>query len=170
MDFRSGAMDDLDAIIGLFDENITWLVARGSEAQWGSALWSTDEKKIAFLRELLAGGDLTIAEIDGKVVGASLLSRQPMHYVPAIEEPERYLTLLIASPRFRGHSIGSGLIARAREQTLAEGIHLLRVDCWSGGDRKLVEYYTRQGFTPTQRIEVRTDTFVQVFEWRPGDS
>jgi GNAT superfamily N-acetyltransferase len=91
-----------------------------------------------------------------------------MPYVPAIDEPERYLKLLIASPRHRGEKIGHRLIARARERTVAEGVHLLRVDCWAGGDRRLVSYYTGEGFTPTQEIEVRPGTSVQVFEWRPA--
>lgn len=167
MKFRDGSIDDLGAVLRLFDENIAWLVARGSEAQWGSDPWSNDEKKIAFLHDLLIGGSLTIVENDEGVIGASLISTEPMHYVPPIDEPERYLTLLIASPRYRGQHIGRQLIERARKRTTEEGINLLRVDCWSGGDRKLVEYYTNEGFVPTERIEVRPNTFVQVFEWRP---
>ena len=50
----------------------------------------------------------------------------------------------------------------------AEGIGLLRVDCWAGGDRRLVSYYASEGFTPTQEIEVRPGTSVQTFEWRPA--
>jgi predicted N-acetyltransferase YhbS len=85
-----------------------------------------------------------------------------MPYVPAKDEPERYLKLLIASPAHRGEQIGHRLIERARDLVLAAGIGLLRVDCWSGGDRRLVAYYTSEGFTPTEEIEVRPGTSVQV--------
>lgn len=165
--FRDGSANDIDAILALFDANVAWLVARGQEAQWGSEPWSGDEKKVGFVRELLSSGELMIAEIDGEVVGASLLTDHPMPYVPEIEEPERYLKLLIASPEHRGKKIGSRLIELARELTVKDGIELMRVDCWSGGDRRLVDYYVREGFKPTDEIEVRTGTSVQVFEWRP---
>lgn len=164
--FRSGSVDDINHILKLFDENIEWLVERGREAQWGSEPWSGDEKKIGFVRDLLSNGNLTIAEMDGEVVGASLLSENPMSYVPPVDEPERYLTLLIASPKHRGERIGQRLIVLARERTRHDGVELLRVDCWCGGDGKLVDYYTRQGFVPTEQIEVRPGTSVQVFEWR----
>jgi GNAT superfamily N-acetyltransferase len=90
-----------------------------------------------------------------------------MPYVPAADEEERYLKLLIASPAHRGEKIGRQLIALARELTVAAGVGLLRVDCWSGGDRRLVRYYVDEGFVPVQEIEVRPGTSVQVFEWRP---
>lgn len=167
VNFRSGSDQDTDAIVSLFDANIAWLVARGRSAQWGSEPFSTDPKKIEFVREILASGDVTIAEIDVEVVGASVVTDHPMPYVPAIETPERYLKLLIASPRHRGERIGHDLIEMAREHMVKEGIDLMRVDCWSGGDRRLVAYYQSEGFIPTAEIEVRPGTSVQVFEWRP---
>lgn len=164
--FRTGSPDDTDAIMALFDANVAWLVERGRTRQWGSEPWSIDPKKKEFVRDLLASGVVTIAEIDGEVVGASVVSDHPMSYVPSLEEDERYLKLLIASPAYRGSKIGHHLIARSREHTLAAGVDLLRVDCWSGGDRRLVDYYIGEGFTPTEEVEVRPGTWVQVFEWR----
>lgn len=166
--FRPGSDDDTDAVMTLFDANIAWLVERGRTDQWGSEPWSIDTKKIDFVRSLLASGVVTIAETDAALVGASVVSDHPMPYVPAVDEPERYLKLLIASPDHRGERIGHRLIGLARDLTVTEGVDLVRVDCWAGGDRKLVSYYIDEGFTPTQEIEVRPGTSVQVFEWRPG--
>jgi GNAT superfamily N-acetyltransferase len=166
--FRTGSVADTDAVLALFDANIVWLVEQGRSEQWGSEPFSQNPKLVEFARDMLSSGVVTIAEIDGEFVGASVVADHPMHYVPAIEEPERYLKLLIASPAHRGQKIGHRLIELAREYTLAEGVDLLRVDCWSGGDRRLVAYYESEGFTPTQEIEVRPGTSVQVFEWRPG--
>lgn len=165
--FREGTAADTQVVLALFDANVAWLVARGREAQWGSEPWSGDEKKVDFVTEMLSDGELTIAELDNEVVGASLLTDHPMPYVPPIGEPERYLKLLIASPEYRGMKIGHSLIERARERTTDNGIRVMRVDCWSGGDRRLVEYYVGEGFVPTEEIEVRPGTSVQVFEWRP---
>ncbi len=169
MNFRRGSQDDTDAVLALFDANIVWLVERGRSAQWGTEPFSENPKLVEFAREMLASGVVTIAEIDGEVVGASVVTDHPMPYVPAIDEPERYLKLLIASPAYRGQKIGHQLIELARELTVSDGIDLLRVDCWSGGDRRLVAYYESEGFIPTEEIEVRPGTSVQVFEWRPGD-
>ncbi len=166
--FRAGSPADTDAIMALFDANVAWLVERGRTDQWGSDPWSIDPKKVEFVRGLLATGVVTIAEIDGTVVGASVVSDHPMPYVPPLDEDERYLKLLIASPAHRGEKIGHQLIERARANTLAAGVNLLRVDCWSGGDRRLVDYYIGEGFTPTEEIKVRPGTSVQVFEWRAG--
>lgn len=167
MIFRSGTKADYPAVVALFDANIEWLVERGRSEQWGSELWRGDSKKEDFVRDLLSSGIFTIAEIGGEILGASLLTDRPMPYVPPIEEPERYLKLLIASPAHRGKRIGHQLIQRARAQTVEDGVTLMRVDCWSGGDRRLVDYYIGEGFIPTAEIEVREGTSVQVFEWRP---
>jgi len=168
--FRNGSIEDIDAVLALFDANVAWLVERGSSAQWGSEPWSQSPRLVGFVRDLLADGVVTIAEIDGEVVGASVVTDHPMPYVPAPDEPERYLKLLIASPAHRGKGIGQRLIELARERTVADGVDLLRVDCWAGGDRRLVAYYVSEGFTPAQEIEVRPGTSVQVFEWRPPGS
>jgi GNAT superfamily N-acetyltransferase len=165
---RPGSIDDTDAVLALFDANVTWLVERGYAAQWGSEPFSENPRLVKFARELLSSGVVSIAEIAGEVVGTSVVADHPMPYVPATDEPERYLKLLIASPKHRGQKIGHRLIERARDYTVSEGVNLLRVDCWAGGDRRLVSYYTSEGFTPTREIEVRPGTSVQVFEWRPS--
>jgi GNAT superfamily N-acetyltransferase len=169
MQLRPGSVEDLGAILTLFDDNVAWLVSQGREAQWGSEPFSADEKKTAFVRKLIEGGQTTLAIIGDEIVGALIISDEPMHYVPAIQEPEIYVHLLIASPTHRGAGIGSRLIQEARIITASRGVGLMRVDCWSGGDRRLVRYYESQGFTPTQEIAVR-DTSVQVFEMRLAPS
>lgn len=169
MRFRSGSDEDTDAILALMDANVAWLVTRGRDAQWGNEPWSPSPEKSEFVRGLLSCGTVTIAEFEGEVVGASLLADHPMPYIPELEEPEYYLKLLVVSPEHRGEKIGHRLIELARTRTTEDGIGLLRVDCWSGGDRRLVDYYIGQGFTPTAEIEVSPGTSVQVFEWHNPD-
>ena len=161
-------MEDAGAVLALFDANVAWLVERGRSEQWGSDPWTGNPRLVEFVEGLLSTGVITIVEIDGEVVGASVVTDHPMPYVPPLGIPERYLELLIASPAHRGKQIGRQLIERARALTVKDGIDVLRVDCWSGGDKRLVRYYIDQGFSPTEEIEVRPGTSVQVFEWRPG--
>jgi GNAT superfamily N-acetyltransferase len=168
--FRSGSTEDTDAVLALFDANVAWLVERGRSAQWGSEPFSGNPKLVDFVRELLSRGVVTIAEDEGEVIGASVVADHPMPYVPAAGEPERYLKLLISSPARRGQKIGHRLIELARQRTISDGIGLLRVDCWAGGDRRLVSYYVSEGFAPVREFEVRPGTPVQVFEWRSSES
>lgn len=118
---------------------------------------------------MLEETDVLIVEDGATVVGAVAFASKPIPYVSAIEESEIYIHLLIAAPSHRGAGIGQRLLTAMRNETILRGIELLRVDCWSGGDRKLVAYYECAGFTPTEQIAVR-DTSVQVFEQRLAES
>lgn len=115
--FRTGSAEDIDAVLALFDTNVAWLVERGRSDQWGSEPFSEQPKLVEFVRDLLSTGLVTIAEIDGAVVGASVVTDHPMPYVPPIAENERYLKLLIVSPAHRGQRIGHRLIELARDFT-----------------------------------------------------
>lgn len=77
-----------------------------------------------------------------------------MPYVPAVDEPELYVRLLVTDRSLAGHGIGSTLLDHARELARAAGVGLLRVDCFAGGDGALVRYYERQGFTRTEAFAV----------------
>lgn len=166
MEIRSGSVADLDAVIALFDEAVAWLVERGRSDQWGSEPFSAKDASVQFARTLIEQGELYVAELDGAVVGASILNRAPMTYVPAIEVPELYLRLLISSRAFKGRRIGSRLIEHAREEAQRRGIELIRVDCYASADEALIGYYESQGFVRSERIEVKPGVSVQVFEMR----
>jgi GNAT superfamily N-acetyltransferase len=53
-----------------------------------------------------------------------------------------------------GHAIGTMLLDHARELARADGVELLRVDCFAGGDGALVRYYEKQGFTRAEQFVV----------------
>ncbi|GHF46911.1 GNAT superfamily N-acetyltransferase [Amycolatopsis bartoniae] len=162
MNIRAGSVADLPEVLRLGDEAVEWLVARGRAAQWGAQPWSQDPERVQRVSEQIQGGDLQLAEVDGAVVGALILGER-VPYVPPVDEPELYLVLLLASRQHRG--VGAALIEFALAEARRRGVSVVRVDCWSGGDGKLVEYYRGQGFTPTVEVPVR-DTTVQVFERR----
>ena len=91
----------------------------------------------------------TIAEIGHDAVGALIISDDSPPYVPGAIEPEIYIDLLLVSRRHAGRKIGSALLDYARTECRNRHRNMLRVDCWAGGNRELVSYYERAGFTTT---------------------
>jgi GNAT superfamily N-acetyltransferase len=166
MKIRTGTIADLNIVLALMDEAVAWLAAQGRTDQWGSEPFSANPKTTAFIRKLVEAGDLFIAEIDGEAAGALIVNEAPMPYVPPVEERELYVRLLVASRRFKGQGIGAKLVEFARDEARKRGIDLLRVDCYSGPDEKLVRFYESVGFTRTERINVRDGIHVQVLEDR----
>jgi GNAT superfamily N-acetyltransferase len=154
MRVRRGGPADVPAVVGLFDEAVEWLVARGSVGQWGSEPFSAFPERVAREERRAADGLLRVAEEDGAVVGALGLAQEPPSYVEPVAEREVYVRLLLTSRRRAGTGVGAALLASAREEALARGVRLLRVDCWDGGDGKLAAYYRGQGFTPSHGFVV----------------
>jgi GNAT superfamily N-acetyltransferase len=161
---RQGGPADADTMLGFLDEAVAWMVARGQSDQWGAEPWSAQPDRVARVRAMAESGRLWIAEADGEPAGALVLGEPPEH-IPPVDEPETYVRFLITSRRFAGRRIGSDLLDFAREQTRALGIGLVRVDCWAGARGRLVAYYVRNGFTPTDTFAVG-DWQGQVLEQR----
>jgi GNAT superfamily N-acetyltransferase len=150
---RSGGPDDLEVLLALFDEAVAWMVARGQPEQWGSRPWSAQPQRVERVRGLTRQ-ELWIAEWDGEPVGALALGPDAPAYVPPVREAETYVHLLISSRRAAGLGVGSALLDLARERARDSGRALLRVDCWAGAQGRLVAYYARNGFTPTDTFTV----------------
>ncbi|MFJ9927179.1 GNAT family N-acetyltransferase [Streptomyces misionensis] len=151
---REGGPDDAPLILGLLDGAVRWLVAEGRTGQWGTRAWSANPRAVAQVHRYATAGTPYIAESDGIPAATLTLTDAPGSYVEPAGEPERYIHLLAADPRFKGRGAGAALLAHAAEVTRRAGISLLRVDCYAGDDGKLVAYYERQGF-------VRTESFSQ---------
>ncbi|WP_328872164.1 GNAT family N-acetyltransferase [Streptomyces sp. NBC_00287] len=149
---RDGGPDDIPAILGMLDSGVEWLVSQGRSGQWGSKPLSENPKVAESVARYMAEGAAFIAEADGVPAGALTLTDAPgayLSHLPPPGEPERYIHWLTSDRRFQGHGVGSALLAHAAEVTRRAGIGLLRVDCYVGGDGKLVAYYERHGFSPT---------------------
>jgi GNAT superfamily N-acetyltransferase len=150
---RQGSMRDFDAVLGLLDEAVEWLVARDQTGQWGSVPFSQLEDRRERMREIVADGDLHLALLDEDIVGALVVGDRPAH-VSAVDRPELYIDLLVTSRRHSGEGIGSRLIDAAISLAREAGVDLLRVDCWAGAPT-LVAWYERQGFVPSDIFELR---------------
>lgn len=156
---RAGKPADVPLILGMFDSGVAWLAARGRTAQWGRTPWSADPRSVALVERYVTEGAPFIAEYEGVPAATLTLTDAPGPYVRPADEPERYIHLLASDRRFQGLGVGSALLAHAAAETRSGGVSLLRVDCYAGGDRKLVAYYERNGFTPTESFTVGRDAW-----------
>ncbi|HEX5404444.1 MAG TPA: GNAT family N-acetyltransferase [Pseudonocardiaceae bacterium] len=154
MTLRPADVADLPAVLGLLDDAVAWLVARGRTAQWGHQPWSARPASAPRFTEMLASGGGWLAELAGEPVGVLVIGHAPPAYVAAIAEPETYVHLLVTARQHAGFGIGTTLLDHARTLARAAGTALLRVDCFAGADGKLVRYYVGAGFTPAERFTV----------------
>lgn len=162
---RTGGPDDVAAMLGLFDDAVRWLVDRGREGQWGAVPFSYQPDVVGRVRAWAESGDLRVAEADdGTVVGTLVLGDAPA-YAPPATEPELYLKAFLTDRARAGAGIGAALLDHARWEAIDQGIRLLRVDCWAGGDGALIGYYVRAGFTPTRALDIEGWP-AQLFEQR----
>ncbi|MDE3724388.1 GNAT family N-acetyltransferase [Nocardiopsis sp. N85] len=167
MKIRPGGPDDLSTVLGMLDSAVEWLVSHGRTGQWGTESWSSRPKAVARVEKLLTDSEPWVAELDGEPVGALVLDTAPGPGIPPVDEPEVYVRLLVTDRRFAGHGVGAALLAHAAEEVRRRNVDLLRVDCFAGNEGRLVAYYTRQGFTPTETFTVG-DWHGQVLARRVG--
>lgn len=168
LSLRPGGAGDLPWLLGLFDEAVAWMVARGQPGQWGTEPWSETERGRARAAGLCQGGGLRIAIRHGEDVAALVVGEAP-HYVPAIDAPELYVQLLLVSRRHAHLGIGAWLVRRAIDEARERGAGVLRVDCWAGAPT-LVAWYERQGFQGAGTFTVNDGWPGQIFAMEVGDS
>jgi ribosomal protein S18 acetylase RimI-like enzyme len=158
---RDGGPADHDWLLGLFDEAIAWMVARGQPGQWGSEAMSGRERGRARAMELCDGGGLRVAAVDGEEVAALAVGDSPPSYVGSIEQPELYIDLLLVSRRHAGRRIGEALVDAAIGEARAGDRDVVRVDCWAGAP-SLVAWYEARGFQRAGSFEVNDGWVGQV--------
>ncbi|MGW5463999.1 GNAT family N-acetyltransferase [Streptomyces sp. NPDC003996] len=150
---REGGPDDIPAILGMLDSSVEWLVSQRRTGQWGTKPLSENPRVAESVAGFMEQGTTYLAEIDGVPAATLTLTDAPgayLSHLPSPGEPERYIHWLASDRRFKGQGAGAALLAHAAEVTRRAGVRLLRVDCYAGGDRRLVAYYEANGFTPTQ--------------------
>jgi GNAT superfamily N-acetyltransferase len=152
-EIRAGSVDDLPAVLGLLDRAVEWLVAQGRTGQWGDQPWSGSATRIERIRAMIDGpNELLVAEDDGGPVAALAHGRVAHAYVPASDEPESYVLLLVSDPAVRGD--GRLLLDESWVRARAAGLTRQRVDCYGGDDGKLVRFYESAGFTRVAPFDV----------------
>lgn len=155
---RPGGPADAPAVLDMLDAAVAWMNARGNTEQWGTTPYSRKPGGVERVERYTTVNDPYVAELDGVPVGALVLDSGPGPQLPIaqIDEPERYVRLLVSDRRHAGQGIGAALLDRAAQETRRAGVELLRVDCWAGGGGELVAFYERNGFTPTEAFRAGT--------------
>lgn len=156
---RTGDADDVPVFLGLLDSAAEWLVAQGYTKQWGTEPLSANPRVVESVEKYLAAGTPWIAEVDGVPAGMLMLTDSPTDYVAPVDEPERYVHYLATAGRFAGLGVGRTLLARAAAETRAQGVSLLRVDCYAGNGGRLVAYYESNGFVRTETFRAKDGTW-----------
>jgi GNAT superfamily N-acetyltransferase len=149
---RIGSVADLGAVLALLDGAVAWLADRGRTGQWGDQPWSASAARVARIRGMVEGSELLLLERDGAVVAALAHGPTAHDYAPPAPEPEDYVLLLVSDPSAPG--TGRRLLDESWARARAAGLRLQRVDCYAGGDGKLVRFYESAGFTRTAPFEV----------------
>ncbi|MFE0518577.1 GNAT family N-acetyltransferase [Streptomyces sp. NPDC058954] len=160
---RDAGADDVPVILGMLDSCVEWLAGQGRTGQWGTKPLSQSPRTVESVVRYMEVGAAYIAEADGRPAATLTLTDAPgayLSHLPPVGEPERYIHWLASDRRFRGHGVGSALLEHAAEVTRGAGVGLLRVDCYAGGDGRLVRYYEDNGFA-------RTETYLGAGDW-PG--
>ncbi|KAJ5175775.1 uncharacterized protein N7482_001652 [Penicillium canariense] len=186
-----GTVDAVPAVLHLLDTAVKWLVSRDRIGQWGAAPFSENPQRAERLREFASTGlglwlAIKVAD-DTPTLGQNLLSNinpqtmneEPpgviigalaigdrMPYVTPVSEPELYVRLLVTDRQWAGNKIGKRLLEHARDLANEAGVSLLRVDCYAGGDGKLIQYYESQGFKLSERLNVEGHWPCQVLAQR----
>ncbi|KAJ5185801.1 Acyl-CoA N-acyltransferase [Penicillium cf. griseofulvum] len=171
-------VDDIPAVLHLLDTAVKWLVSHDRIGQWGEGSFSENPRRGEQLKEFATTGvglwlaikvadSTTInqnppsgilsktvnGETSGSIIGAIAVGDR-MPYVTPVSEPEIYVRLLITDRQWAGHQVGKRLLEHARDLANEAGVSLLRVDCYAGGDGKLVQYYESQGFKRFERMDL----------------
>ncbi|MBN6054858.1 GNAT family N-acetyltransferase [Nonomuraea sp. RK-328] len=145
MRIRPGGPEDVAAVLAMFDSAVAWLVSRGITGQWGERPFTGDERRTEQARKWAHGGGLRIAEVDGEPAGCVSVG-SPAAYVEPAEVAELYVQALVVDRRFGGLGVGGALLDRALAEAGERGAEVLRVDCYAGGDGRLVRWYEEWGF------------------------
>jgi GNAT superfamily N-acetyltransferase len=165
-------VDNVPAVLDLLDTAVKWLASQARTGQWGAAPFSENPQRAERLREFATTGHglwlaIQVAD-DGEapVIMGALAVGERMPYVAPVSEPEFYVRLLVTDRRWAGKGVGKRLLEHARNLANRAEVSLLRVDCYAGGDGKLIQYYESQGFKRFERLNLEGDWPCQVLAQR----
>lgn len=151
---QRGNANDAARLLALFDDAVSWLVARGQTAQWGNEPFSKRAREVERARGWAASGGLWFATDGGDADAGAIVLGDAPDYVPPPTDPEVYVVVLLTASSWRGRGVGAQLVAHAVEVARARDAEQLRVDCWAGVDA-LPSTYERLGFTRSGTFSVK---------------
>lgn len=161
---RPGTEADIPVMLRLLDDRIEWLVSQGRTKQWGTEPRSDDPDRVQQATRFVTSGGTWVAIEDNATNGEQeqeqvlgiLTVGDAASYVSPAAEPELYINLIITDPKKgAGRGLGDVLVAKAKALAKEKGVGLLRLDCYAGGDDKLVRWYESRGFKKQESFEAK---------------
>lgn len=138
MFFLPALPDDLDTILGLFDQAIIHQKAVSNQH------WLPFER--AMVEEELAEGRIWKIVVDGQIACVFLVAYSDPHiWGERDKDPSVYLHRITTNPDFRGRGFVGAIVGWAKEHGRAMGKKYLRLDTWADNLR-LKDLYVGHGF------------------------
>ncbi|MBP2400532.1 GNAT family N-acetyltransferase [Streptomyces syringium] len=138
--FRLAVGPDLATVVRLRDDAARWMNARGITGQWQPGELGEEH----FLR-IMDGGEVWIAEADGRAVGAWELWWEDEDAWGAQPPTAGYVHRLMVDHDAVAPGAGRRLLQAAERRVAAAGRSLVRLDCLAGNAR-LTAYYRDSGY------------------------
>ena len=112
------------------------------------------------IRARIDTGRMWLATDEAGVLGAMVLNPRHARHVEPVDEPEFYVQGFVTALRPEARGVAAALWRNAEAVARAEGVRLLRLDCYVSPDRRLVRYYEAVGFQVVRELT----------ELSPGDN
>lgn len=140
LEFRRAAGEDVSTLVRLRDDAARWMNARGTTGQWQPGELGEDH-----FRRVMRDGEVWLAEIGGRTVGAwELWWSDPDAWGP--QPPTAgYVHRLMTDHARVPAGTGRTLLLAAERRVAETGRTLSRLDCLAGNDR-LTGYYVKAGY------------------------
>ncbi|MFC9757731.1 GNAT family N-acetyltransferase [Streptomyces sp. NPDC056921] len=138
--FRLADDTDLPALVRLRDDAARWMLAQGINNQW-----QPGELGEEHFRRVMAGGEVWIAETDGRVAGAWELWWTDEDAWGPQPPVAGYVHRLMVDRGSARPGTGRQLLRAAEQRVAAAGRALVRLDCLAGNAR-LSSYYVNDGY------------------------
>jgi GNAT superfamily N-acetyltransferase len=141
--FRRAASEDFEVLHDIMRDAARWVASKGID-QW---TWVEMPQGMRFLRERLENAEVYLAyRKDEPVATVSVQwDDREIWGERGWDETAGYVHGLAVKRSAAGRGLGAALIDFAAGLTLAEGRHVLRLDCMAANEPLRI-YYLRQGF------------------------
>ncbi|WP_406838873.1 GNAT family N-acetyltransferase [Streptomyces sp. AHU1] len=147
LEFRPAVGEDLPTLVRLRDEAARWMNSRGTTGQWQPGELGEDH-----FRRIMEDGEVWIAEVHGRAVGAwELWWADPDAWGPQPPTAGYVHRLMVDHARVP-QGTGRRLLRAAERRVAGAGRTLTRLDCLAGNDR-LTAYYLGAGYRVVGRKE-----------------
>jgi len=162
LEIRVAQTADLDAVLSMLEGAARWMVRQGVEG------WTPNSFSRRRIADLIEGGEMYLAVLDGQPVGTFALQWSDRETWGNVPDDAGYVHGLAIRREFAGLGLGRELLRRAERMVYRAKRAYLRLDCVADNEA-LNAYYLRAGFGYRGRAVVR-GLAVRLYEKRAGVS